>query len=244
VNATLVRHLAARTLRGKRLIGTCALAAVAGVAAWVSMAGIPTDATADIYRTVTASVPPATLSIALLIVTSATLRDERDGGTLPYVYMSPVSALGFALSSMAATLAAAAVVAVAGWLPGWVGAGFMTGSWTLAVPALVLYLLAAVGYGAVFLPLGYLFDRSLIIGLAYIFVWEGIVATAVTGVGPSSVWRIAMSGYADLDELPPEALDVLGTVEPGIGGAVVTVAALVLVGTLVLAWAVRSRDAV
>ncbi|HSJ27352.1 MAG TPA: ABC transporter permease [Acidimicrobiia bacterium] len=241
---TLIRHLASRTLRGKRLLGTGALAAVAGVAAWVSMAGITTDATADIYRTVTASVPPATLSIALLIVTSATLRDERDGGTLAYVYMSPVSAAGFALSAMTAALVTAVVISLAGWLPGWVGAGIMTGSWSLALPALSAYLLAAFGYCAVFLPLGYLFDRSLIIGLAYIFVWEGIVATAVTGVGPSSVWRIAMSGYADLDDLPPDALDVLGTVEPGIGGAIATVVVLVVVGTLVLTWAVRSRDAV
>jgi len=244
MNAALVRHLVWRTLRGKRLIGTAALASVAGVAAWVSMAGVDTPASTDIYRTIMASVPAATLSIALLIVTSATLRDERDGGTLPYVFLSPISATGFAVSAAVAALSAALAVAFIGWLPGWIGAGVMTGSWSLGLPALGLYALASIGYSAFFLPLGYLFDRSLIIGLAYIFVWEGILATAVSGLGPSSIWRIAMSAYADLDTLPPDALDVLGTVEPGRWGAVATVVILFGLGTAVLAWAVRSRDAV
>jgi hypothetical protein len=244
MNLALYRHLLRRTLRGKRLIGAGALAAVAGIAAWVSMAGIDTPATADIYRTITASVPPATLAIALLIISSATLRDERDGGTLPYVYLSPVPARVFAVSATAAALSAALLVAGLGWVIGWIGAGVMTGSWTLALPALALYGIATVGYTAVFVPLGYLLDRSLIIGLAYIFVWEGILASAVSGLGSSSVWRIAMSAYADLDELPRDALDVLGSVTPGKWGATATILVLLVLGTAVLTWAVRRRDAV
>jgi ABC-2 type transport system permease protein len=244
VNLRLYRHLLARTLRGKRLLGASALASVAGIAAWVSMAGIDTEHTADIYRTITASVPAATLSIALLIVATATMRDERDGGTLPYVFLTPMSATAFAISSSAAALTAALTVAVIGWIPGWVGSWIMTGSWDVAVPALALYGIAAVGYAAAFVPLGYLFDRSLIIGLAYIFVWEGILATVVAGITPSSIWRIAMSAYADVDELPGEALDMLGTVEPGKWGAIATIVVLVGLGTSVLGWSVRTRDAV
>lgn len=244
MNIALFRHLLSRTLRGKRFIGTSALASVGGIAAWVSMAGLDTGDSVGVYQVITSSVPAATLSIALLILATATLRDERDGGTLPYVFATPMSASAFAWSSTAASLVAALAVAMIGWLPGWIGSWIITGSATVAIPALALYGAAAVGYSAVFVPLGYLFDRSLIIGLAYIFVWEGILATAVTGVAASSIWRIAMSAYADLDELHRDALDVLGPVQPGRWGAAATLLILTGVGAMVLTWAVRSRDAV
>lgn len=244
MNITLVRHLVRRTLRGKRLIGTALLASIGGITAWISMAGQPVDEALRTYQVAVSTVTGATMSIALLIVTSATLRDERDGGTLPYVYMSPAPAWNFSTSASIAALVSALWVAVVGWVPGWLGSGIITGDWGLALPALSLYLIAAAGYTALFLALGYLFDRSLIIGLAYIFVWEGIIATAVPGLASSSVWRIAMSGYADLESLPRDALDVLGSVTPGVGGATVTVAMLVGLSTALLTWAVRFRDAV
>ena len=244
MNVALFRHLLSRTLRGKRFLGTSALASVGGIAAWVSMAGLDTDDSVGVYQVVTASVPAATLSIALLILATATLRDERDGGTLPYVFVTPMSASTFAWSSTAASLVAALTVALIGWLPGWIGSWIITGSATVAVPALALYAGAAVGYSAVFVPLGYLFDRTLIIGLAYIFVWEGILASAVAGIASSSIWRIAMSVYADLDELHRDALDVLGSVQPGRWGAAMTLGVLTGVGATILTWAVRTRDAV
>ncbi|MEX1004079.1 MAG: hypothetical protein WD990_05820 [Acidimicrobiia bacterium] len=244
MNIALFGHLLSRTLRGKRFLGMSALASVGGIAAWVSMAGLNTDDSVGVYQVVTSSVPAATLSIALLILATATLRDERDGGTLPYVFATPMSAVTFAASSIAASLVAALTVAMIGWLPGWIGSWVITGSATVALPALALYAAAAVGYGAVFAPLGYLFDRTLIIGLAYIFVWEGILATAVSGIAASSIWRIAMSAYADLDQLHPDALDDRNLLEPGRWGAAATLLILTGLGAMVLTWAVRSRDAV
>src|SRR5690606_26410401 len=87
---------------------------------------------------------------------------------------------------------------VAGWLVAFLAAGLTLGDWGLAVPALSAYVAAALAYSAVFVPLGYLFSRALIPGLAYVFVWEGILATVVSGLSASSVWRIALSIYADL----------------------------------------------
>lgn len=248
MSLTLVRHLVARTLRWKRLVGMSLLASVGGVAAWIGMSSATASAVPDealmLYPSVVSTVPAATLSIALLVVTSAVLRDERDGGTLPYIYLSPMSALRFAVSSATAAVITALIVAVIGWVPGWIGAGLVTGDWMLATPALALYGLAALGYAAVALPLGYLIDRSLIVGLAYIFVWEGIMASAVAGLGPSSIWRTALSGYAGFVDLPRDAMDVLGSVTPGAGGAVAKMIGLLVLGTAVLTWAVRRRDAV
>jgi hypothetical protein len=100
-----------------------------------------------------------------------------------------------------------------------------------------------VGYTAVFVPIGYLFSRATLVGLAYVFVWEGIVTQFVSGLAASSVWRTAMSIYADLTVLPREALDALGPVLPGAGGGVLKLAGTVIVGTGILSWALRQRDA-
>ena len=118
-----------------------------------------------------------------------------------------------------------------------------TGSWTLAIPALGLYAAAAVGYTAVFVPIGYLFTRAILVGLAYVFVWEGIITTFVTGLSASSVWRTGMSIYADLTTLPGDALETLGPVAPGVGGGLLKLAGTVVVGVGVLTWALRRRDA-
>ncbi len=244
MNLRLIRHLLSRMLRGKRLLGAIGLASIAGVAAWVSTAGESVAAGPDEYRMVVSTVPAATLSIALLILGTAALRDERDGGTLPFVFLTPMNAVTFAVSAWLAAVLGSMLVAVVGWMPGWVGSGLVTGSWDLALPALSLYLGAAIGYSAIFVPLGYLFGRSLLVGIGYVFVWEGILASAVPGLAASSVWRLAMSIYADLDRLPRDAFDVLGSVEPGRWGGIATLAGLVVAGLSVLTWAVRYRDAV
>jgi ABC-2 type transport system permease protein len=122
--------------------------------------------------------------------------------------------------------------------------GLGLGSWTVAFPVLATYVAAAIAYSAIFVPLGYLFSRSLLVGLGYVFVWEGILATVVSGISASSVWRISMAIYADLTDLPRGALEVLGSVMPGTGGSVVTIGILVALGISVLVWAMRYRDAV
>ncbi len=248
MSPTLVRHLFRRLVRGRRLLGMIALASVPGILAWVSMSGAAgRDAATrqiETYHQVTATVTAATLSIAVLVLGAATLRDERDGGTLPYLFLSPVSRLGFAASAWLATTGAAVVVAVAGWAVGGLGLLLTAGTLEPGVPALAASLAAAVGYSALFLPLGYLFSRSILVGIAYVFVWEGILAAFMPGLGASSVWRTAMSISADLTTLPDEALDVLGTVAPGVGGGLAKLAAAVAFGIGVLVWSLRARDAV
>lgn len=201
------------------------------------------DATTN-YQVVVSTASAATLSIAVLFMSTAVMRDERDDGTLPFVFISPMSRWRFAVSAWVAGAGSSALVALAGWLVGLVGLAAVGGDLGAAWPVLALYLLAALAYSALFVPLGYLFSRSLLIGLGYVFVWEAILASAVSGLSASSVWRIALSVYADVDQLPADALEMLGSVEPGRWGGLLTLAVLVAGGVGALAWAVRHRDAV
>ncbi len=243
MNVRLTVHLLSRLLRGRRLFGMLALASVAGIVGWVAMLGQSADQAARDFQEIMVTAPAATLSIACLFLGTAVLRDERDGGTLPFLFITPVGRLPFAVSAWVAAMIASVVVAVGGWIPVLLGAGLSGDSWAMAMPVLGLYLAAAVGYSAVFVPLGYLFGRSLLVGLAYVFVWEGILASAVPGLSASSIWRTGLSIYADLDDLDRDVLDVI-ILTPGTWGGVMKVAFVSLAGIAILTWAIRRRDAV
>jgi len=112
------------------------------------------------------------------------------------------------------------------------------------LPGLALFAAAAVGYAAIFVPLGYLVPRSLLVGLGYVVVVESILSNVVTGLAQLSIWRVALRLYADLTDTVGEAAqEVLGPVEPGLGEGMVIIAALMAVGLAVLTAALRYRDA-
>ncbi|HUO45320.1 MAG TPA: ABC transporter permease [Acidimicrobiia bacterium] len=243
IHIGLTHHLFRQLARGKRLWGMAALSSTAGLVAFIASSRRSAEDAIEGYHFITTSVAAATLSIAILVMGAAVLRDERDGGTLPYLFIKPISRWSFAFSAWVAAAAASAIAVLIGWVVGWVGMGVATGSWTVAVPALSLYLSAVVGYTAIFVPIGYLFTRAVLIGLAYVFVWEGIITSFVTGLSASSVWRTALSIYADLTVLPEGAID-LGSVEPGLGGGLIKLGVIGVAGVSLLYWALRRRDAI
>ena len=51
--------------------------------------------------------------------------------------------------------------------------------------ALPAYVAGAIGYSAIFIPVGYLFSRAILVGLAYVFIWEGILTTLISGIAAS-----------------------------------------------------------
>lgn len=239
----LARHLFRQLARGRRLLGLIALASVPGLVAWIAGSGETLGEKLELYDIIVAGVSGATVSIAILVIGAAVMRDERDAGTLPFLYLSPIPRWRFALASWVAAAGVGTLVSLAGWAFGWLGLGLSAGDWGHAIAALPAYVAAALGYSALFLPIGYLFNRAILVGLAYVFIWEGILTTLVSGLAASSVWRTAVSIFADIRELPRDALDVLGPVEPGMGGGMVKIVGVVVVAVGIFTWALRTRDA-
>jgi ABC-2 type transport system permease protein len=240
---TLIVHLYRRMMRKGRVIALLALSSVPALAYWLAAFDADSGSIEALYADMIATVG-FSYAIAVLILTVATLREERDAGTLPYIYMRPMSRLSLALSSMAAGSAAALTLAAGGWLASWVAVIAVGGDLSIALPALAQFVAAGVGYAAVFVPLGYLVPRAILVGLGYIVVLESILANVVTGLAQLSIWRIALSIYADLAPVWPQNADeVLGPVTPGVGGGLVKLAVLLVTGVGVLDWALRRRDA-
>ncbi|HEX6946779.1 MAG TPA: ABC transporter permease [Acidimicrobiia bacterium] len=241
---TLLVHFFRRMMTKGRVIGLIALSSVAGLVIWLSSGSdLGGDDAVYPFAVTTAGF---TFAIAILILTVGTLRDERDAGTLPYLYMKPVPRTRFAAASISGGAATAIVIGVGAWLATVLGS--MAGGVDLshAIPGLALFVTAAIGYAAIFVPLGYLAPRSLLFGLGYVVVLEQVVGSLINGVAQLSIWRIAVSIYADLAPTVPDEViqGVLGSVAPGVGGGLAKLAGALVLGWLVLTWALRQRDAI
>jgi hypothetical protein len=133
---------------------------------------------------------------------------------------------------------------VGGWLST-VAAGALHGAGlSLTMPGLTLLLAAAVGYAAIFVPVGYLFTRSVLVGLGYLILVELALSGLVSGLAQISIWRIAASIYLDVVDtggLPVE--EALGAVAVGVGGGLIKLGVVLVLGLGVLTWALRRRDA-
>lgn len=239
----LTVHLYRRMMRRGRVLSLLALSAIPGLVFWLTAFDAAPAAQESIYADVVTTSGFA-YAIAALILTVATLREERDGGTLPYIYMRPIKRVVIAASAMTAAVLAATTLAVGGWLTTLLAVAVAGGDLGFAMPGAIQFLAAAVGYSAVFVPLGYLVPRATLIGIGYIVIVETILGSAIEAIGHLSIWRIAASIYADVaPRLGSDATDLLGTVTVGVTGGVVKLAAILAVGLGTLTWALRRRDA-
>lgn len=243
MNLALFRHQFRMLLRPGRLVGLVLLAGVPGVITLIvgsAGGGMGPDEAVGMV----AAVGATTFPIAALILAGATLRDEKDDGTLPYLYLTPITRPAMALSSIGAAVAATGLVGLAAAALALLAALAVGADLVVGLAAIPLYLAAAVGYSALFVPVGYLIPRVILTGLGYVIVWEQIVARLVTGVANTSVWRFGLSVYADLvDVSGPELSDSLGPVTPGAGGGIAKVVAVLALGWAALTWSLHRRDA-
>lgn len=240
---TLTLHLYRRLMRRSRVVWLILLASVPGLIFAVAGIDFDADDLSEGFVAILLSVG-FTYALAALILTVSTLRDERDAGTLPYLYMRPISRFSIAISSLLAGILAAGTIAVGGWLST-VIAGLIHGAdMSVVMSGAALLLAAAVGYAAIFVPIGYLFSRSVLVGLGYIILLELALSGLVSGLAQLSIWRIAGSIYVDLADVSGIEVDVvLGAVAPGVGGGLVKLGIALVVGLAVLTWALRRRDA-
>lgn len=241
---TLAIHLYRRMMRKGRVIALLALSSVPALTYWLTAFDATGREHSLLYSEIIATVG-FSYAIAVLILTVATLREERDAGTLPYIYMRPIPRPTMAFSSLAAGIAAALTLGFGGWLASLLAVLAVGGEVSVAAAGIVQFAAAGVGYAAVFVPLGYLVPRAILVGLGYIVVVESILAAVVTGLAQLSIWRIALSIFADITPAwdPEGAGAMLGPVTPGVGGGLVKLGAVLVLGLAVLTWALRRRDA-
>lgn len=131
------------------------------------------------------------LPLVAVIVGTAAIGSELDDGTILYLLAKPIPRMLIVVIKL---LVAAGVVTFLVALPillaGIIGTG---GSASLGLAYAVAAAFGALEYTAVFLALSLVTSRALIIGLAYVVVWEGVVAGLFAGTRIFSVRQHALA---------------------------------------------------
>jgi ABC-type transport system involved in multi-copper enzyme maturation permease subunit len=232
-----------RLITRKRVIGLVMFASVPAVIVLFAATGDRgPDRLASLYHDTTFGI---LISIALPVIAivngAAALGDERRSHTMPFLALKPLPRWSIALSTTIASIGTTLAIAIVAVGAGWLVAGATTDDWGIGLGPAVAALVTAIGYGALFVPIGLLTRRATVIGLIYLFLWEASFTNAVGALAPTSLSHIALSAYVDIaPNINPS--ESLGTLEPGLGKALYKVAVVALVSLVATTWALRKRD--
>jgi ABC-2 type transport system permease protein len=241
----MLRVTLRQVVGGPRWLAFALLALLPSVVMWFASMNLTAEATFDRFHD--APLPTLLLivvPVVTLVVASGALGDERRDATLSFLLVRPVRRSTIVAAKLAASwLAAVAVVGVAGAMAAGVLA-LRAGTWVTLAPTLVAVAVSSAGYAAVFVVLGYLTSRAVLVGLVYVFVWESGISLAVPTLATVSLSRIGLTAYVGLLPRSAGMLDEpLGNLAPGVGGASVKAIGISVVALMVGSWMLRRRDA-
>ena len=164
--------------------------------------------------------------LVAVIVGTAALGSELEEGTIVYLLARPVPRWRIVLVKVSvAWLVVTALVAVPMLVAGILAHPSDPGT---AIGYAGASAVAALEYTSVFLALSLVTSRALIIGLAYVVIWEGVVASLFAG---TRILSIRQHALAVADALAGDGV-VPAELEPGIA---VVMVAVVTVGSTLLA---------
>jgi ABC-2 type transport system permease protein len=131
------------------------------------------------------------LPLVAVIVGTATIGSELEDGTIIYLLAKPIPRLLIvAVKAVIAWLLVTLLVSPAVLVSGVIGTG---GDADLGVAYALAAAVGALEYTTVFLALSLLTSRALVIGLAYVVIWEGVVAGLFAGTRILSVRQHALA---------------------------------------------------
>lgn len=164
------------------------------------------------------------LPLVAVIIATAALGSEIEEGTIVYLLAKPVARLRIVVAKLGvAWVVVVLLVSIPILAAGLVG---HANDPSLAVAYAVASVVGALEYTALFLALSLLTSRALIIGLAYVVVWEGVISGLFAG---TRIFSVRQHALAVADALGGEGA-VAAELDPMVG---IAVAGVVVVAAFV-----------
>ncbi|MEZ5175737.1 MAG: ABC transporter permease [Acidimicrobiia bacterium] len=184
------------------------------------------------------------LPIISIVIASGALGSERRDQTLSFIVLRPIPRPAVGATKIAAAACAAMTINTIGVVGAWaIFAVRHRVDTTLLVGLLVGMAIATIAYVAVVVPIGFMTDRAVIIGLAYLLVFENGIVIALSGLSPLSPWRVGLAAVGGIaKETQPVIGDAVGTLTMSAGGSIVTLGIYLAIGVTVTAMLLRRRD--
>jgi ABC-2 type transport system permease protein len=160
------------------------------------------------------------LPLVAVIVGTSAIGSELEDGTIVYLLARPVERWRIVLVKLlVAWLVTSLLVAPAIFVAGMIG----NGDAQLAGAFAAASVLGALEYVAVFLALSVVTSRALIVGLAYVVVWEGFVAALFAGTRGISIRQHTLAVAEWLGGSTTTGIAELDLVNALVIGGIVTV---------------------
>ena len=240
----IVRVTLRQLLGGRRLLVLGLLAAIPAVVVWLSTANRTEASMFDVYHegamiTMFLIVVP----IVSIVLGAAALGDERRDGTLSFLVVRPLRRTTITAAKLVAAWLASALISVLSGVLASAALSVRLGDWSTMAPTVIGLAISAGCYAAVFLVMGHLTSRAVLVGLVYLFVWESGIAFAAASLANVSLLRIGLTAYvALLPESAPLLSEPLASLAPGTGGAIAKLLVLGLLAVGSTALMLRRRD--
>lgn len=219
-------------VRGKRVIAVVALPLLVGLVA-VLLATLGDSDRTDAYGVLVGELLlPLVLALVALVLGVNAFGDERDEGTLGLLLATTLPRPRIVLTKYAA----AAAVTWLACLPATLGCAVLATRTFLplgeAVGTLLLAsVLAAAAYTALFVLLSLVMRRALLVGLAYLVLWEGLLA------GNAVAFRnLSVGAYAGRVAGEPYGRIPFDVADASLAVAVVVLLGVVVAGVATAAW--------
>jgi ABC-2 type transport system permease protein len=129
------------------------------------------------------------LPVTALIVGTAVLGAEIEDGTILHILAKPLPRRQIILAKLAVS---AAIIGTVAAVPMFI-AGLVAQSVRFGLALAVGCFVAALAYSAVFLVLSLLTRRPVLIGLAYVLLWEGLLGNLLASTRELSVHQYALT---------------------------------------------------
>jgi ABC-2 type transport system permease protein len=138
------------------------------------------------------------LPVVAIVIGAGVLGNERRDLTLSFIALRPIPRAMIATGKLVAASAAAFTVNAVGALALGLTHVVRFGSPDLILGLLVGSLLATIAYAAIYVPVGFLTDRAVIIGMAYLLVVENGLVFLLPGLASLSPWRLGVAAFGGL----------------------------------------------
>jgi ABC-type transport system involved in multi-copper enzyme maturation permease subunit len=183
------------------------------------------------------------LPVVAIVTAAGVLGSERRDQTLSFIALRPIPRLAIAGAKVAAAIGAAFALNAIGAIALATSHAIRFGDAQLFVGLVVGVFIATAAYAAVFVPLGFLTDRAVIVGMAYLLVFENGIAYALPGLASLSPWRLGMAAFGALaTDAAIYTKDFTGSLELSVAQSASTAILFLVLGITATTILLRTRD--
>jgi ABC-2 type transport system permease protein len=240
-----IAHASERGLLGRRrtLLIVLFAAIPVVIAALLRAGGVTTDAVRLTVGLLDNLVIRTVLPLVALVLGTGVLGSDLEDGTAVYVLARPIARWRIVVANeLVAGLLAVGLMAIVTFVAGMVsGAG--RGAEGVVLAYTIAVAVGAILYTVVFLALSIVTSRALIVGLAYVLIWEGLLAGLLEGTQVLSIRQYTLAIAKAL--AGPDAAAINVTLAGSVAvvlSVVVFVAAFVVATRRLEAYEIRGTD--